>query len=174
MHATVRLQSRDTLFRSKLCFNCNQAVTGRRLRSGTLTAPSRHLQPQPSTDPHNLYPFARGASALFGARSSPRPARKPSSALSLRFQRSVVKMATTAQSSSAAAGSGGPLRGGATDDLQLRNRLDESKSPYVREHKDNPVAWQMWTEETLALAKSSQRLIFLSVGYAACHCEYAQ
>jgi len=34
---------------------------------------------------------------------------------------------------------------------------------------DNPVAWQMWTPETLALAKKTNRLIFVSIGYAACH-----
>jgi uncharacterized protein YyaL (SSP411 family) len=34
---------------------------------------------------------------------------------------------------------------------------------------DNPVSWQMWTPETLELAKKSNRLIFISIGYAACH-----
>ncbi|KAE9978949.1 hypothetical protein EG328_001157 [Venturia inaequalis] len=33
----------------------------------------------------------------------------------------------------------------------------------------NPVAWQMWNEDALALAKKSNRLLFVSVGYAACH-----
>jgi uncharacterized protein YyaL (SSP411 family) len=40
----------------------------------------------------------------------------------------------------------------------------------VRGHMDNPVAWQMWGPEALALAKKSNRLIFISIGYAACHC----
>ena len=40
----------------------------------------------------------------------------------------------------------------------------------VRGHMHNPVAWQMWTPETLALAKKSNRLLFVSIGYAACHC----
>lgn len=35
----------------------------------------------------------------------------------------------------------------------------------------NPVAWQEWKPETLALAKKHDRLLFVSVGYAACHCE---
>jgi len=35
---------------------------------------------------------------------------------------------------------------------------------------NNPVAWQMWTPEALALAKKTNRLIFVSIGYAACHC----
>lgn len=35
---------------------------------------------------------------------------------------------------------------------------------------DNPVAWQEWKPETLALAKKHDRLLFVSIGYAACHC----
>jgi uncharacterized protein YyaL (SSP411 family) len=37
---------------------------------------------------------------------------------------------------------------------------------------NNPVAWQMWTAEALSLAKKHDRLLFVSIGYAACHCEY--
>lgn len=51
----------------------------------------------------------------------------------------------------------------------LTNRLAESTSPYVRGHKDNPVAWQEWNESTLNLARKLDRLIFLSIGYSACH-----
>jgi uncharacterized protein YyaL (SSP411 family) len=36
----------------------------------------------------------------------------------------------------------------------------------------NPVAWQMWGPEALELAKTHGRLIFISIGYAACHCAY--
>lgn len=54
-------------------------------------------------------------------------------------------------------------------DLHLTNRLSESRSPYVRAHMHNPVAWQNWTPDTLALARSSNRLLFVSIGYAACH-----
>ena len=35
---------------------------------------------------------------------------------------------------------------------------------------NNPVAWQLWGPEALELAKKSNRLIFISIGYAACHC----
>ncbi|KAF2280409.1 uncharacterized protein EI97DRAFT_430139 [Westerdykella ornata] len=55
------------------------------------------------------------------------------------------------------------------DGLKLVNRLNESRSPYVRGHMNNPVAWQQWGPEALELAKKSDRLIFLSIGYAACH-----
>ncbi|KAJ9500087.1 hypothetical protein LTR96_004568 [Exophiala xenobiotica] len=54
-------------------------------------------------------------------------------------------------------------------ELGLQNALANSLSPYLRAHKDNPVAWQEWSEETLTLAKKHQRLIFLSIGYNACH-----
>ncbi|RMZ87391.1 hypothetical protein DV736_g5383, partial [Chaetothyriales sp. CBS 134916] len=53
--------------------------------------------------------------------------------------------------------------------LNLRNALANSPSPYLRAHKHNPVAWQEWTSESVALAKTHQRLIFLSIGYNACH-----
>ena len=42
--------------------------------------------------------------------------------------------------------------------------------PKVRGHKDNPVAWQMWGPGALSLAKEHNRLLFVSIGYAACHC----
>ncbi|KAF2085745.1 hypothetical protein K490DRAFT_45722 [Saccharata proteae CBS 121410] len=54
-------------------------------------------------------------------------------------------------------------------DLKLTNRLNESRSPYVRGHMNNPVAWQMWDDEAIALAKKTNRLLFVSIGYAACH-----
>jgi uncharacterized protein YyaL (SSP411 family) len=57
----------------------------------------------------------------------------------------------------------------AGDGLKLTNRLNESRSPYVRGHMNNPVAWQIWGPEALELAKKSNRLIFISIGYAACH-----
>ncbi|KIW68238.1 hypothetical protein PV04_04195 [Phialophora macrospora] len=59
--------------------------------------------------------------------------------------------------------------GNSEPELALRNVLANSPSPYLREHKDNPVSWQEWSEDTLALAKQHQRLIFLSIGYNACH-----
>ena len=79
---------------------------------------------------------------------------------------------------------------GRRETLNLRNELDKSRSPYVsfitcfttslqlvltrlkkvRAHMNNPVAWQEWKPETLALAKKHDRLLFVSIGYAACHC----
>jgi hypothetical protein len=42
----------------------------------------------------------------------------------------------------------------------------------VRGHMHNPVGWQEWKPEALELARKHNRLIFLSVGYAACHCTF--
>jgi uncharacterized protein len=50
-----------------------------------------------------------------------------------------------------------------------RNRLGEETSPYLLQHKDNPVHWQPWSEATLAIAKTADKPILLSIGYAACH-----
>ncbi|HJR89120.1 MAG TPA: thioredoxin domain-containing protein [Aeromicrobium sp.] len=49
------------------------------------------------------------------------------------------------------------------------NRLAESTSPYLLQHADNPVDWYEWGDEAFALAKSLDRPVLLSVGYAACH-----
>jgi len=51
----------------------------------------------------------------------------------------------------------------------MENRLDEAASPYLRQHADNPVAWQPWDGEALELAAERDVPIFLSIGYAACH-----
>jgi uncharacterized protein YyaL (SSP411 family) len=49
------------------------------------------------------------------------------------------------------------------------NRLSQEISPYLLQHKDNPVHWRAWGAEALAEAKSEDKPILLSVGYAACH-----
>jgi uncharacterized protein YyaL (SSP411 family) len=51
----------------------------------------------------------------------------------------------------------------------MRNNLDRETSPYLLQHKDNPVHWQPWGADTLATAKRENKPILLSVGYAACH-----
>ena len=50
-----------------------------------------------------------------------------------------------------------------------QNRLGDCTSPYLQQHADNPVAWQPWDAEALALAKAENRPILLSIGYSACH-----
>ncbi|MBN1594275.1 MAG: thioredoxin domain-containing protein [Candidatus Coatesbacteria bacterium] len=50
-----------------------------------------------------------------------------------------------------------------------RNNLDRANSPYLRQHKDNPVHWQEWLPEVLEHAKAAGKPLFVSVGYATCH-----
>ena len=49
------------------------------------------------------------------------------------------------------------------------NRLAQETSPYLLQHKDNPVDWYPWGDEALTLSKELDKPIFLSVGYSACH-----
>lgn len=51
----------------------------------------------------------------------------------------------------------------------LRDVKDQLGSAYLLDHVDNPVDWRTWSEATLKEAASTDRPIFLSVGYAACH-----
>ena len=51
----------------------------------------------------------------------------------------------------------------------MANRLAEETSPYLLQHKDNPVDWYPWGEEALRRAREEDRPILLSVGYSACH-----
>src|SRR5579872_4315164 len=55
-----------------------------------------------------------------------------------------------------------------TSDRQL-NRLANETSPYLLQHKSNPVDWWPWGPAALAEAKRANKPILLSVGYAACH-----
>ena len=50
-----------------------------------------------------------------------------------------------------------------------KNILSENLSPYLQQHKDNPVNWQIWSKETLEFAKKNKKPILLSIGYASCH-----
>ncbi len=49
------------------------------------------------------------------------------------------------------------------------NRLARETSPYLLQHKGNPVDWYPWGEEAFARAKAEDKAILLSVGYSACH-----
>ena len=51
----------------------------------------------------------------------------------------------------------------------MRNVLGEASSPYLLQHQHNPVHWQIWGPEALAMAQRLNRPILLSIGYAACH-----
>src|SRR5688500_15672588 len=51
----------------------------------------------------------------------------------------------------------------------MANRLAGETSPYLLQHKDNPVDWYPWGEEALARAREEELPILLSIGYSACH-----
>ena len=51
----------------------------------------------------------------------------------------------------------------------MPNRLAKETSPYLLQHKDNPVDWYPWGEEAFERARSEDRPVFLSIGYSACH-----
>ncbi len=51
----------------------------------------------------------------------------------------------------------------------MANRLANETSPYLLQHKDNPVDWYPWGEEALERARREDKPILLSVGYSACH-----
>ena len=50
-----------------------------------------------------------------------------------------------------------------------KNNLIDQLSPYLKQHKDNPVFWQIWSKKTLDLAKNQKKPILLSIGYSSCH-----
>ena len=49
------------------------------------------------------------------------------------------------------------------------NTLIKENSPYLLQHAHNPVNWYPWNNETLELAKAENKLLIISIGYAACH-----
>ena len=49
------------------------------------------------------------------------------------------------------------------------NELINANSPYLLQHSENPVHWKMWRTEVLEEAKKSDKLLIISIGYAACH-----
>ncbi len=51
----------------------------------------------------------------------------------------------------------------------MANRLAQETSPYLLQHRDNPVDWYPWAEEALTRAREEDMPILLSVGYSACH-----
>jgi uncharacterized protein len=50
-----------------------------------------------------------------------------------------------------------------------KNSLASDPSPYLQQHKNNPVNWQTWSKETLKFAKKNKKPILLSIGYSSCH-----
>ena len=51
----------------------------------------------------------------------------------------------------------------------MPNRLGGESSPYLLQHKDNPVDWEPWGDEALSRARDEDRPLLVSIGYSACH-----
>ncbi len=51
----------------------------------------------------------------------------------------------------------------------MANRLADATSPYLQQHKDNPVDWWQWSDGAFAAARERDVPVLISVGYAACH-----
>lgn len=56
-----------------------------------------------------------------------------------------------------------------TKEHKYTNELINETSPYLLQHAHNPVNWHPWNNETLELAKKENKLLLISIGYAACH-----
>jgi uncharacterized protein YyaL (SSP411 family) len=53
--------------------------------------------------------------------------------------------------------------------MEKHNNLKDEKSPYLLQHATNPVNWYPWGEEALNKAKNENKMLLISIGYAACH-----
>ena len=53
--------------------------------------------------------------------------------------------------------------------MKSKNNLHSESSPYLQQHKDNPVHWQTWDKDVLSFAKANKKPILLSIGYSSCH-----
>ena len=51
----------------------------------------------------------------------------------------------------------------------MSNRLANEDSPYLQQHKNNPVDWWPWCDEAFKRAEKENKAIFLSIGYSSCH-----
>ena len=51
----------------------------------------------------------------------------------------------------------------------MSNRLEKEDSPYLQQHKENPVDWWPWCDEAFAKAEAENKAIFISIGYSSCH-----
>lgn len=51
----------------------------------------------------------------------------------------------------------------------MSNNLTNESSPYLLQHKDNPVNWYPWGKEAFEKAKNENKPMFLSIGYSTCH-----
>ena len=51
----------------------------------------------------------------------------------------------------------------------MQNRLAYEDSPYLQQHKSNPIDWFPWCDEAFETAQKENKPIFISIGYSSCH-----
>ena len=51
----------------------------------------------------------------------------------------------------------------------MANRLQYEDSPYLQQHKENPVDWYPWCDKAFEKARNEQKALFISIGYSSCH-----
>ncbi len=51
----------------------------------------------------------------------------------------------------------------------MSNRLQHAHSPYLLQHRENPVDWWAWSDEAFEAARAQDKPVFLSIGYSTCH-----
>ena len=49
------------------------------------------------------------------------------------------------------------------------NNLKNSNSPYLKQHADNPINWQVWSNDVLNYAIEKNKMLIISIGYTTCH-----
>ena len=53
--------------------------------------------------------------------------------------------------------------------VELRNQLADHPAPYLALHGSDPVAWQTWNSDVMELARQQNKIVYLYIGYFACH-----
>src|SRR3954463_5463589 len=61
------------------------------------------------------------------------------------------------------------MMGHGKEPTDVMNRLANETSPYLLQHKDNPVDWYPWGDEALGRARRENKPLLVSIGYSACH-----
>ena len=51
----------------------------------------------------------------------------------------------------------------------MKNNLFKDPSPYLQQHKNNPVHWQTWNKDSSIKLSLKKKPILLSIGYSSCH-----
>ncbi len=58
---------------------------------------------------------------------------------------------------------------GTTSGQELKNQMLDHPAPYLALHGKDPVAWQVWGDDAVALAREQDKILYLSIGYFSCH-----